>query len=126
VVICLGQGADLHMAQLIPLPLTISCSSKFRLVLLSWFSFLVPAHPGSPRQSPGGHEMVVVVVVVVVVVASASDVSRPTCNLRLISASNNGNENASTMGILSEEVRLSLNDKRLCHCGQHSSSCLAL
>jgi len=24
--LCLGQGADLHMAQLMPLPLTISCS----------------------------------------------------------------------------------------------------
>ena len=32
-VICLGQGADLYMAQLMPLPLTISCSSKSRLVL---------------------------------------------------------------------------------------------
>jgi len=32
VVICLGRGADLHMAQLMPLPLTISCSSKSRLV----------------------------------------------------------------------------------------------
>ena len=32
-VICLGRGADLHMAQLIPLPFTISCSSKSRLVL---------------------------------------------------------------------------------------------
>jgi len=27
-----GQGADLHMAQLMPLPLTVSCSSKSRLV----------------------------------------------------------------------------------------------
>jgi len=35
--LCLGQGADLHMAQLMPLPLTISCSSKSRLVLPSWF-----------------------------------------------------------------------------------------
>jgi len=35
-VICLGRGADLHMAQLIPLPLTISCSSKSRLVLPFW------------------------------------------------------------------------------------------
>jgi len=33
----LGWGADLHMAQQMPLPLTISCSSKFRLVLPSWF-----------------------------------------------------------------------------------------
>jgi len=31
--LCLGQGADLDMAQLMPLPLTISCSSKSRLVL---------------------------------------------------------------------------------------------
>jgi len=27
----------LHMTQLMPLPLTISCSSKSRLVLPSWF-----------------------------------------------------------------------------------------
>jgi len=33
----LGQGADLHMAQLMPLPLTISCSSKPRLVLPFWY-----------------------------------------------------------------------------------------
>jgi len=32
-VICLGQGADLHMAQLMPLQLTVFCSSKSRLVL---------------------------------------------------------------------------------------------
>jgi len=32
-VICLEQGADLHITQLMPLPLTISCSSKSRLVL---------------------------------------------------------------------------------------------
>jgi len=31
VVMCLGQGADLHMAQLMTLPLTISCSSKSSL-----------------------------------------------------------------------------------------------
>jgi len=36
-VMCLGQDADLHMAQLMPLPLTVSCSSKSRLVLPSWF-----------------------------------------------------------------------------------------
>ena len=33
----LGWGADLHVAQQMPLPLTVSCSSKFRLVLPSWF-----------------------------------------------------------------------------------------
>ena len=45
-VICLEQGADLHMAQLMPLPLTVSCFSKIQI----GFTFLVPAHPGSPRQ----------------------------------------------------------------------------
>ena len=37
-VVCLGWGADLHMAQLMPLPLTISYSSKSRLVLPSSLS----------------------------------------------------------------------------------------
>jgi len=37
VVMCLGQGADLHKTQLMPLPLTISCYSKSRLVLPPWF-----------------------------------------------------------------------------------------
>ena len=46
-VICLERGADLHMAQLMPLPLTVSCSSKIQIV----FTFLVPAHLGSPGQS---------------------------------------------------------------------------
>ena len=37
-VICLERGADLHMAQLMPLPLTVSCSSnKSRLVLPFWY-----------------------------------------------------------------------------------------
>ena len=35
--LCLDQGADLHMAQLMLLPQTISCSSKSRLVLPSWY-----------------------------------------------------------------------------------------
>ena len=45
-VICLEQGADLHMAQLMPLPLTVSCFSKIRI----GFTFLVPAHPGGPGK----------------------------------------------------------------------------
>ena len=45
-VICLERGANLHMAQLMPLPLTVSCFSKIRI----GFTFLVPAHPGSPGQ----------------------------------------------------------------------------
>jgi len=43
-VICLERGADLHMAQLMPLPFTVSCFSKIQI----GFTFLVPAHPGSP------------------------------------------------------------------------------
>jgi len=31
VVICLGRGADLHMAQLMPLPLTAFCFSKIQI-----------------------------------------------------------------------------------------------
>jgi len=46
VVICLQLDADLHMAQLMPLPLTVSCSSKIQI----GFTFLVPAHLGSPGQ----------------------------------------------------------------------------
>ena len=46
VVICLGQGADLHTAQLMPLPLTISCSSKSRLVLPWWFYLSGGSSPG--------------------------------------------------------------------------------
>jgi len=37
VVICLEQGADLHMAQLMPLPLTVSCSSKIQIGFTDWF-----------------------------------------------------------------------------------------
>ena len=44
VVICLERDAGMHMAQLMPLPLTISCFSKIQI----GFTFLVPAHPGSP------------------------------------------------------------------------------
>jgi len=47
-VICLEQGADLHMAQLMPLLLTVSCLSKIQI----GFTFLVPAHPGSPGKGP--------------------------------------------------------------------------
>jgi len=46
VVICLEQGAELHIAQLMPLPLIVSCFSKIQI----GFTFLVPAHPGSPRK----------------------------------------------------------------------------
>ena len=45
-VICLEQGADLHIAQLMPLSLTISCSSKIHIV----FTFLVKADLGTPGK----------------------------------------------------------------------------
>ena len=45
-VICLERGADFHMAQLMPLPLTVSCFSKIQVGL----TFLVPAHLGGPVQ----------------------------------------------------------------------------
>jgi len=46
VVVCLERGADLHMAQLMPLLLTVASFSKIQI----GFTFLVPAHPGSPGQ----------------------------------------------------------------------------
>jgi len=46
VVICLERGADLHMVQLMLLPLTVSCFSKIQI----GFTFLVLVHPGSPGK----------------------------------------------------------------------------
>ena len=46
VVICLERGADLHTAQLMPLPLIVSCFSEIQTGL----TFLVPGHPSSPGQ----------------------------------------------------------------------------
>jgi len=45
-VICLERGADLHMAQLMPLPLAVSSFSKIQIS----FTFLVLACPVSPGQ----------------------------------------------------------------------------
>jgi len=45
-VICLERGADLHIAQMMPLRLTVSCSSKIQI----GFTFLVPAYPGCPGK----------------------------------------------------------------------------
>jgi len=47
-VICLEQGEGLHMAQLMPLPLTVSCFSKIQI----GFTFLVPAHLVVPEKRP--------------------------------------------------------------------------
>ena len=45
-VVCLEQGADLHLARLMPLPLTVFCFSKIQI----GSTFLVPAHLGSPGK----------------------------------------------------------------------------
>ena len=46
VVICLERGANLHMAQPMPLPLTVSCFSKIQI----GFTFLLPTDLGSPGK----------------------------------------------------------------------------
>ena len=45
VVVCLERGADLHTAQLKPLPLTVSCFSKIQIGLPFWYRL-----PGSPDK----------------------------------------------------------------------------
>jgi len=45
-VICLERGADLHIAQLMSLPLAVSCSSKIQI----GFLFLVLTHLSSHGQ----------------------------------------------------------------------------
>ena len=47
-VICLKRSTDLHMAQLMPLPLTVCCFSKIQID----FTFLLLAYPGSPGKGP--------------------------------------------------------------------------
>ena len=42
----LSVWSEVHMAQLMPLPLTVSCFSKIQI----GFTFLVPAHLGSPEK----------------------------------------------------------------------------
>ena len=43
-VICMERCADLHMAQLMPLPLTVSCFSRIQLGLPFWYqlTWVVP------------------------------------------------------------------------------------
>jgi len=65
VVICLERGADLHMAQLMPLPLTVSCFSKIEI----GFTFLVSAHLRSPGKGPLNRCVCVCVCVVIISVA---------------------------------------------------------
>jgi len=59
-VICLERGADLHMSQLMPLPLTLSCFSKIQI----GFTFLVPADLGIPGKKGPLNVCVCVIVTV--------------------------------------------------------------
>ena len=56
-VVCLERDADLHMAQLMPLLLTVSCSSKIQI----GFTCLVPAYPGCPGKEAVKRVCVVVI-----------------------------------------------------------------
>ena len=45
---CLGRDADLHMAQLMPVPPNVSCFSEIQI----GFAFLVPARWVVPDKGP--------------------------------------------------------------------------
>jgi len=72
VVFCLERGAHLHMAQLMPLPLTVSCFSKIQF----GFTFLVSAHPGSPGQTAVKRVCVCVCCVTTVLIIKKATVSK--------------------------------------------------
>jgi len=68
VVICLERDSDLHTAQLMPLPLTVSCFSKIQI----GFTFLLLAHLGSLRQRAMKRVCVCVLLMYVLIVTSGS------------------------------------------------------
>ena len=76
-VICLERDADLHMAQLMPLPLAVSCFSKIQI----GFTFPVPDHPGSPGKRVVKRVCVCVCVCVCgsIITAMQSSASRESC-----------------------------------------------
>jgi len=47
-VICLERGADLHVTQLMPLPLTVSCFSKIQIGLRFWYRLTCSLLKGTP------------------------------------------------------------------------------
>ena len=61
-VISLELGADLHMAQLMPLPFTVSCFNKIHI----GFTFLVPADPGSPGKRAVKRVCVCVCIIIII------------------------------------------------------------
>jgi len=68
----------LHMAQLMPLTLTVSCFSKIQI----GFSFVVPAHLGSPGKKAVKRVCVCVCVCVTVYVFMLAEITLPLCCLR--------------------------------------------
>jgi len=60
-VICLDRGADLHMAQLMPLTLTVSCFSKIQI----GFTFLVPSHLVSPGKRPLNGCVCIIIIIII-------------------------------------------------------------
>ena len=69
VVICLEQGADLHIAQLMPLPLTVSCFSKIQI----GFTFLVPAYLRSPGKRAVKQVCVLLQTIYFLIIAAKSE-----------------------------------------------------
>ena len=81
-VICLERGADLHMAQLMPLPLIVSCFSKIQI----GFIFLVPAHGIVPEKGPLNVCSVVVAILCngpLPISAASAAVSNGVCSVML-------------------------------------------
>ena len=77
----LERGADLHMAQLMPLPVTVSCFSKIQI----GFTFLVPAHPGSPGQRAVKRVCVCVCVFKLLeTIEHSLNVSKSNCNFMML------------------------------------------
>jgi len=60
-VICLELGADLHMAQLMLLPFTVSFFNKIQI----GFTFLVPADPGSPGKRAVKRVCVCIIIIII-------------------------------------------------------------
>jgi len=75
VVVCLEQGTDLHIVHLMPLPLSNSCFTKIQI----GFTFLVPAHLGSPGKRAVKRVCVCVCVCVLVVFNNNLDSASASC-----------------------------------------------
>ena len=82
-VLCLERDADLHMAQRMPLPLTVSCFSKIQI----GFTFLVPAHPGIPGQRAVKRLNVCIFTSVGLYYITVMFLSRSVCRFLTLSAS---------------------------------------